>query len=95
MDKNTDKIIRERFHFYGNVQGVGFRYRAAFAAELIGATGWICNNADGSVTMEIQGIEIQIEKVLMRIRQGRYIRIADIDVYMLPLVADEENFIIR
>ena len=49
-------MIRKRIVFSGWVQGVGFRYRARHAAELLGATGWVRNEYDGSVTMEIQGV---------------------------------------
>ncbi|MCR5233462.1 MAG: acylphosphatase [Lachnospiraceae bacterium] len=34
--------------FYGAVQGVGFRYRAKYAAQSVGATGWVRNEYDGS-----------------------------------------------
>ena len=46
--------------FYGQVQGVGFRYRARHAADVHGCTGWVKNKSDGSVTMEIQDAEEQI-----------------------------------
>lgn len=38
------KKIRKHFVFSGRVQGVGFRYRAAYAAKGIGITGWVKNN---------------------------------------------------
>lgn len=31
--------IRRRYQFYGMVQGVGFRYRASYAAKAVGVTG--------------------------------------------------------
>ena len=43
-------VIRRRWHFTGNVQGVGFRYFAQCAAQKLGLTGWVANNWDGSVT---------------------------------------------
>lgn len=63
-------MIRKRIVFHGWVQGVGFRYRARHAAEHLGATGWVRNEYDGSVTMEIQGTEIFInnrEQILRRL----------------------------
>ena len=50
-------MIRKHIRFWGRVQGVGFRYRAYHAANAVGATGWVRNEYDGSVTMEIQGTE--------------------------------------
>ena len=47
-------IVRKHFRFTGRVQGVGFRYRAKYAANGMGITGWAKNQADGSVEMEAQ-----------------------------------------
>ena len=47
--------MRKRFVFTGLVQGVRFRYRARHAAEMAGCTGWVKNEYDGSIVMEIQG----------------------------------------
>ena len=56
--------VRKHITFYGWVQGVGFRYRARHAAEMYGCTGWVRNEWDGSVTMEIQGTDEAIDKVI-------------------------------
>lgn len=53
----NNSIVRKHIIFYGYVQGVGFRYRARHAADLYGCTGWVRNEWDGSVSMEIQGEE--------------------------------------
>ena len=65
---------------YGIVQGVGFRYRASNAAELYGVSGWVKNEFDGSVSMEIQGTHQQILDVITAIKRGSYIRIEDMDM---------------
>ena len=43
MDK-----IRIHYSFYGRVQGVGFRYRAAHAAQLYGLTGTVLGRFCGA-----------------------------------------------
>lgn len=48
-------ITRKHIIFHGCVQGVGFRWRARHAADLYGCTGWVHNEWDGTVRMEIQG----------------------------------------
>ena len=90
-------MIRKRFVFNGRVQGVGFRYLTRRAADLIGVPGWVRNEADGSVTLEIQGTEEQVDGVMlalkhMIIKRGRYVRIESIDEEEVPLVADETGF---
>lgn len=83
---------RKHLTFYGSVQGVGFRYRARHAAGLLGLTGWVRNEFDGSVTMEIQGTEEEIDQVVAMISQGRYVRIDSMDVKTIPLLEDERDF---
>ena len=87
-----EKMIRKRIVFYGWVQGVGFRYRARHAAEMVGATGWVKNEYDGSVTMEIQGTEEQIDKVILAIERGTYVRIENMDVKTIPVDPEERGF---
>lgn len=70
--------IRKHFVFYGSVQGVGFRYRACHAANMFGVTGWVRNCPDGSVEMEAEGTPEAIDKLIITIEQGHYIRIDDI-----------------
>ena len=57
-------MIRKHIRFWGRVQGVGFRYRAYHAANAVGATGWVRNELDGSVTAEIQGAPAVVEQVV-------------------------------
>jgi len=82
------KTVRKRIRFFGDVQGVGFRYRAEHAARLYGVSGFVQNEWDGSVLMEIQGTEEAIDCVLMAIERGRYIRITSMQVKTLPLVSE-------
>ena len=86
------QIVRKRIHFFGYVQGVGFRYRARIAADSVGATGWVRNEYDGSVTMEIQGTETQIDQVILAVDRGTYVHIENMDVRAIPLVEDERSF---
>ena len=60
-------MTRKHIVFYGWVQGVGFRYRARLAADLYGCTGWVRNEYDGSVSMEIQGEEENIDNWILRL----------------------------
>lgn len=77
---NQRKIIRKHFFFKGRVQGVGFRYRAQNAASMYGVTGWVKNLYDGSVEMEAQGLEEDIDKVILTLQSSRYIVIDDMYV---------------
>ena len=88
-------MIRKHIVFYGCVQGVGFRYRARHAADLYGCTGWVHNEWDGSVSMEIQGDENAIDKVILAIEAGRYVEITDMAVRTMKINPDERSFRVR
>ena len=90
-----DELIRKHIVFYGWVQGVGFRYRASHAASNFGCTGWVKNESNGSVSMEIQGSEAQIDQVIMAIEQGRFVKIENMEVKSLPVDEEERNFRVR
>lgn len=85
-------MIRKRIVFTGRVQGVGFRWRAKQAAGLCNCTGWCRNDWDGSVTMEIQGEEKDIDKVIQLIQDGRFVWIENMDVTLLPAKPRERGF---
>ena len=84
-------VIRKHIVFYGSVQGVGFRWRAVHAAEYYHCTGWCRNNWDGSVVMEIQGTEEDIDQVILAIERGRYVEIRNMEVKTIPVI-DERGF---
>ena len=88
-------MIRKHIVFSGQVQGVGFRWRAGQAARLYDCTGWCRNEWDGSVTMEIQGKEEAVDKVLESLENGRFIWIHQMDVTEVPSETGEYGFDIR
>ena len=85
-------MLRQHIVFRGWVQRVGFRYRARHAAELYGVTGWVRNEPDGSVSMEIQGTQEQIDNVIIAIEKGTYVSIEHMDVKTIPLIESECGF---
>ena len=85
-------MIRKHFVFYGSVQGVGFRFRARMAAEMTGCTGWVRNDWSGSVTMELQGTESQIDAVILAIERGRFIHIENMECREIPVDEEERGF---
>lgn len=51
----SDTCKRLAVRFTGTVQGVGFRWTCREIAGARGLTGWVRNEFDGSVSLEIQG----------------------------------------
>ena len=69
--------VRKHIQFYGRVQGVGFRYHATYKARELELTGWVRNEDDGSVEMEVQGDPDRINLLLLYLFKQRFIRIED------------------
>lgn len=93
--EEENKVIRKEIRFTGEVQGVGFRYRARYAASGCGVIGWVKNEWDGSVLMEAQGTQRQINEMLKLINQGSYIRIDRLDYHEIPVEEFSRGFHIR
>ena len=87
--------VRRALRFTGSVQGVGFRWRAVQAANAVGATGWVRNDPDGGVSMEIQGTEAQIDAVILAVERGSYVIIENLFAKTIPLAEGEHGFFAR
>ena len=88
-------IVRRKYNFRGRVQAVGFRYRSYYAAMSLGLSGWVRNEYDDSVTMEVQGTEADIASLISTLQNDHYIRIYEIDVKNIPVDPHEVSFSIR
>ncbi len=67
--------IRRRYTIWGQVQGVGFRYRARYAAQSLGLTGWVENEDDGTVLLEVQGKPEDFTKMFQMIQANDWVQI--------------------
>jgi acylphosphatase len=54
----------------GRVQGVGFRAWVRDEARILGLTGWVRNEPDGSVAALLAGSDIQVARMLEALRDG-------------------------
>ena len=57
-------MVRRVIRFRGRVQGVGFRATCRSVAAVFPITGWVRNEPDTSVHLEIQGDPTSIEAFL-------------------------------
>lgn len=87
--------IRKHIIFHGRVQGVGFRYTAKHLAYSLGLTGWVKNEWDGSVLMEVQGREMLVDKLMVRLNTDRFIRVEWVDSEEIPVEENEKKFSVR
>lgn len=65
----------------GLVQGVGYRWFANRHAQALGLTGYVKNNYDDSVTVEVEGEKPAIEELIEQLRTGpRSSQVQDVKV---------------
>ncbi|MCR5226841.1 MAG: acylphosphatase [Eubacterium sp.] len=85
-------VVRKHMLISGDVQGVGFRYRARYAAIEYGLTGYVRNLYNGKVELEVQGERELISRFLESVNAGRYIHIDDIETKNMEVDSDEKSF---
>lgn len=94
-DGYKDVMKRRAVIYKGRVQGVGFRATARELARPLPVSGWVRNEPDGSVRLEVQGDEPDIARLLALIRRDRGMFIASEQTSELDPVSDEVGFEIR
>ena len=96
MSSVADKIIRQRWRFEGNVQGVGFRVSTKAISARFDVVGFVRNNADGTVTVEAEGRDLILNSFLSEIRSQLATRIDHcVKEDIAAVTAAEAAFLIR
>lgn len=85
-------MIRKRIIFKGRVQGVGFRFTAIRYANRLGLTGWVRNQYDGTVLMEVQGSLDNINRLIQFLHNDSYIQIDAIDEKIIIIKENDSGF---
>jgi len=63
-------VVRRRVIVHGRVQGVGFRYSLARAAETRGLAGWARNRPDGTLEAVFEGEPEAVESLVRFGQEG-------------------------
>ncbi|MFV0466353.1 MAG: acylphosphatase [Lachnospiraceae bacterium] len=89
---SVQNIIRKRLVVHGQVQGVGFRYRARYLATSCDITGWVRNEWDGTVVMEVQGSETQLQQMSRDLSNTRFIHVDAVEEEIIQVQEFESGF---
>ncbi|WP_296242015.1 acylphosphatase [uncultured Faecalicoccus sp.] len=84
MESSSSNTVRKQIQFTGTVQGVGFRYLVQQLARHYHISGWVQNQWDGSVIAQLQGPPENINKLIEKLYEDRYIQIDEIKQKTLP-----------
>ena len=69
-DKKLPDTHATKFVVRGRVQGVGFRWFVEAEARRLAISGWVRNNADGTVEVLAIGTREQLSNLRSRLRTG-------------------------
>lgn len=92
---NDQEITRAVVDYRGAVQGVGFRMTAVGQVQDAPLVGWVMNESDGSVRLEVEGQRQQVDAFLKRVRRTLQDRIEDEHVQYRDPLKEENSFSIR
>jgi acylphosphatase len=85
--------IRRSVTVRGLVQGVSFRWYTCRQAERLGLSGWVRNQPDGSVRLEVQGRPDDVEELVAWARDGPpHARVSSVEVTELAADAEPAGF---
>ena len=75
-------MVRRRVIVHGRVQGVGFRYSLARAAETRGVAGWARNRPDGTLEAVFEAEPEGVESLVRLCREGpRGAKVEQVEVF--------------
>ena len=61
--------VRIQINYYGNVQGVGFRWNVMQIASSYSVTGYVKNLISGSVEMMVEGISKEVMLMIAEVEE--------------------------
>jgi acylphosphatase len=78
------------------VQGVWYRASAQRKAQELRLSGWVRNEADGSVSVEVQGAEPELTAFRAWCRRGpQHAQVERVKTEPCPPLADSQEFIVQ
>ena len=89
MAKNR---IRNVIRYTGHVQGVGFRMTAIMQANGLDVHGFVRNEPDGSVTMDVEATKADMKELMARIESAMSGRIDSIGIDERPPRDRDDGF---
>lgn len=73
-------------HIHGKVQGVFFRATAQAQAEKLELNGYVRNEIDGSISVEVEGSKTGINEFVKWAKSGpKYAEVSQVDVKEVPV----------
>ena len=87
--------LRYDITFTGQVQGVGFRYATVNVAQGYDVSGWVRNEADGSVRCIAEGLQSELDRFVAAVRQAMQGNIKDVSITQGSPTGEFNGFAVR
>ncbi len=88
-------LKRYLVRYEGRVQGVGFRFNAVRQSTGLSVNGFVFNQPDGSVLMDVEGNALDVKHLLTRIEAEMRGNIEAVQIDEQPLVGNTGGFKIQ
>ena len=92
MSAGSDSPVRRHVIFHGRVQGVCFRMIARELSQNFRVVGYVRNRPDGTVELEAEGTQAEVERYLASIGREFANNIRQKDLTELPPLGEETDF---
>jgi acylphosphatase len=94
VHEQATNVVREQVRYVGRVQGVGFRATARDIAREHAVTGWVRNEPDATVLMQVQGAKEEVARFRAALRERMQRCIEHEHAGLIQPVAQEAGFAI-
>jgi acylphosphatase len=95
LSESTNDAQRREIHFWGNVQGVGFRYTTRAIAARYDVRGFVKNVSDGRVLLVVEGLPATLDRFLAAVEAEMQRHIDDRQVNTSPATGEFARFEVR
>jgi len=93
MTRGTDEAtVRRHVIFHGHVQGVCFRAVSLELSRGFQVMGYVRNLPDGTVELEAEGVQDQVDDLLAAIEREFAANLRDVEKRSIPTRGDEDAF---
>ena len=87
-------VVCNQILIQGRVQNVGFRYFTFKTARMLKLSGFVRNEMDGSVYIEVEGNESNVNEFIKEVRKGpSWARVDQVDVNICPVQNFSEFYV--
>jgi acylphosphatase len=86
---------RSTVYYWGNVQGVGFRYTTRSIAQRFAITGYVQNLPDGRVQLVAEGTSPEVDSFLKGVRERFFNHLRDERIDVGPATGEYRGFEIQ